>query len=964
VANQNGRPVAPARKLVAAVVGTIAVFVMLFGLGMSSWAIVAVGLAMLILAIALGMVNVVRRGARAWVAGTAQVQSVSEPPATAIYGRAELKVVIVAPGLPTSEVTVRDPRVPVVKWPRVGDTLPVTVDVDDMRRVRINWDEAETYETTTQNVPPAYYEEDLPDDDLLGGEPEPPPWATRDRQWGRGPDEPPPPPSPRVGDLDGPPPPPPSRATVLEEPPPPVIVRDSPSGPIVEGHLVEPDHDYTTPLPQRARTATATPPRPATDKPRPRPRPHATATMDPQTDDGTHTEPTEAAPETVPPATSRTPPTVEADKEDQPPAPAPTQRASSADHPSAADHRSAAGPSPSAGSPSAGSPSAGSPSAGSPSAGSASAGSPSAGSPSASSASPADHDPEIDLPLDGDPEPAPETQPAARSAVDDDIIAPPAFATFSPAPPDPSPSPSPSADRAARVLDAENAAPRQRARSADDDLLGDLEPPPWEVRAQQTAAAPGAPSATSDAPAAAPDARSAASGPPAADSDDPAPGSDRSTTAFEASAAASAASGTSPTRPSAAPRPSPEARPQQSRPRPAPAGDDAPRGAMSATGTTQPRSALQNTGLAAAAGAVVAAGMAAFGNAFRSRKPNPPAAEPAASSTASTAASGSLSTSNGAPTAATGAVSATRPAPTDTDADRADRDGRTDSHRDGRTDSDRADPADRDGRTDSDRADPGLVTPLGPPAEPAVAAPSAPPEATTTEPADTDRTDPATTVRWLSPPEPDTDLASTAAPADQPTSPQASAPAVHAVSSPDAPTASAPDSSPSGAAAAAGTATKRGRPWADLDSGFQPDERADDVITAYPSARPGPAGAIHGVGITVLVTDLARSVAFYREMLGFYEIDTGSGSAVLASGDTRLVLRTAHDLSTVAGRLISLNLEVGDVEASYEELKAKGVKFVHGPRPVNRGDKLELWAASFPDPDQHNIALTQWRAIR
>jgi catechol 2,3-dioxygenase-like lactoylglutathione lyase family enzyme len=169
---------------------------------------------------------------------------------------------------------------------------------------------------------------------------------------------------------------------------------------------------------------------------------------------------------------------------------------------------------------------------------------------------------------------------------------------------------------------------------------------------------------------------------------------------------------------------------------------------------------------------------------------------------------------------------------------------------------------------------------------------------------------------------------------------------------------------PTATGTAAPVAGKRGRPWADLEGGFEPDERADDVITAYPSARPGPAGAIHGVGITALVTNLNRSVAFYRDMLGFYEIDTGSGSAVLASGDTRLVLRTVHDLSTVAGRLIYLNLEVGDVEAVYEELKRKGVKFVHGPRPVNRGDKLELWAASFQDPDQHNIAITQWRAIR
>ncbi|MFB9359371.1 VOC family protein [Actinoplanes nipponensis] len=165
-------------------------------------------------------------------------------------------------------------------------------------------------------------------------------------------------------------------------------------------------------------------------------------------------------------------------------------------------------------------------------------------------------------------------------------------------------------------------------------------------------------------------------------------------------------------------------------------------------------------------------------------------------------------------------------------------------------------------------------------------------------------------------------------------------------------------------AAAKAASPRRGRPWADLDGGFEPDERADDVITAYPSARPGPAGAIHGVGITVLVTDLQRSVAFYREMLGFYEIDTGSGSAVLASGDTRLVLRTVRDLSGVAGRQIYLNLEVGDVEAVYEELKRKGAKFVHGPRPVNRGEKLELWAAAFHDPDEHNIAITQWRAIR
>jgi catechol 2,3-dioxygenase-like lactoylglutathione lyase family enzyme len=142
------------------------------------------------------------------------------------------------------------------------------------------------------------------------------------------------------------------------------------------------------------------------------------------------------------------------------------------------------------------------------------------------------------------------------------------------------------------------------------------------------------------------------------------------------------------------------------------------------------------------------------------------------------------------------------------------------------------------------------------------------------------------------------------------------------------------------------------------------DDGVDDVITAYPSARPGPAGAIHGVGITILVTNIDRSVAFYRDLLGFFVIDSGTGSAVLASGDTRLVLRTVDGLTSEAGRLIYLNLEVGDVEAIYEELKSKGVRFVHEPRPVNRGERLELWSATFEDPDGHNMAITQWRATR
>jgi catechol 2,3-dioxygenase-like lactoylglutathione lyase family enzyme len=760
VANQNGRPIAPARKLVAAVLGTIAVFVMVFGLGLASWAIVVLGLAMLALSIALGLVNVVRRGARAWVTGTAQVKAVSEPPASSVYGRAELQLVVVAPGLPVTEVLVRDPRVPVDKWPHPGETLPVTVDVDDMRRVRIDWlnapDRADPPPPRGSYVDVPYVgtEDDYDDDDLLG-EPEPPPWATRDRQWGLDPDEPPPPPPPGVaaaGDMSD-----------LRDSP--VVVHDTPAGPVVEGQLV--GAEEPPPLPKRARSgpipAQSSPPdapaEPRSDRPRPSPRPRpaaaqagaATATVDRETDthgpfaakasSGTGTASPEApggraqtgpAPEQRPsPESPPDEPRVAVAEESRPAEP-PVDPAGDSHPAEPPVDLSLDEPEPAT------------PAEDEPVVRASGAG-------NAPSAVPAStdraHEPEIDLALDGDPEPPPETTPAARAAVAEDLVAPPADGTHE------------AADRTA----------------------DELHPDPDAI-------------VPADGPD--PDETVAATGP------DPDTTVAASTWAREEPAPAEAAP--SPAQATGSPEPVAEVPAAE---RPTISGVDAPPSDAAAT----------------------AAGPAGAG------------AEAPPSDAAATAAGPAGAGAEVPPSDAAGAVA-------------------------------------------------GASAAAG-----AMAGASA--AHTGNGPAETDQNPPR-------------------------------------------------------------------RPWADLEGGYEPDDRTDEVITAYPSARPGPAGAIHGVGITVLVTDLERSVAFYRDILGFFEIDSGPGSAVLASGDTRLVLRTVRDLSAEAGRLIYLNLEVGDVEAVYEELKAKGVTFVHAPRPVNRGDKLELWAASFSDPDRHNIAITQWRAVR
>jgi len=147
-----------------------------------------------------------------------------------------------------------------------------------------------------------------------------------------------------------------------------------------------------------------------------------------------------------------------------------------------------------------------------------------------------------------------------------------------------------------------------------------------------------------------------------------------------------------------------------------------------------------------------------------------------------------------------------------------------------------------------------------------------------------------------------------------------------------------------------------------------PEERSaylshsEEPIDPIPPYSGGGPSSVHGVGITLLVADVGRSVEFYRDLLGFDEIDSGRGNAVLASGDTRLVLRLAEDFTSSNRRLTHLNLEVDDLDAVYQDLVEKGIGFTYPPRVVNRGERLELWAAAFRDPDGHAVNLTQWRS--
>jgi catechol 2,3-dioxygenase-like lactoylglutathione lyase family enzyme len=103
------------------------------------------------------------------------------------------------------------------------------------------------------------------------------------------------------------------------------------------------------------------------------------------------------------------------------------------------------------------------------------------------------------------------------------------------------------------------------------------------------------------------------------------------------------------------------------------------------------------------------------------------------------------------------------------------------------------------------------------------------------------------------------------------------------------------------------------------------------------------------------VTDLARSVAFYRDQLGLplrHEIP--NEFAFFAAGEMMLVLSlplTKNSQHMVGATEVVFSVE--GVREAHEALRARGVVFTIEPRVVNP----PMWSANFNDPDGHRLSL-------
>ncbi len=112
--------------------------------------------------------------------------------------------------------------------------------------------------------------------------------------------------------------------------------------------------------------------------------------------------------------------------------------------------------------------------------------------------------------------------------------------------------------------------------------------------------------------------------------------------------------------------------------------------------------------------------------------------------------------------------------------------------------------------------------------------------------------------------------------------------------------------------------------------------------------------------VSIPVTDQVRALEFYTEKLGFtVHTDAPMGDwrwieLTIPGAETGLTITPANPNSIAVGSWMNLCLDTADINATYEELKAKGVEFTEPPT-------AQPWGtfAMFKDPDGNTFVLSQ-----
>jgi methylmalonyl-CoA/ethylmalonyl-CoA epimerase len=119
-----------------------------------------------------------------------------------------------------------------------------------------------------------------------------------------------------------------------------------------------------------------------------------------------------------------------------------------------------------------------------------------------------------------------------------------------------------------------------------------------------------------------------------------------------------------------------------------------------------------------------------------------------------------------------------------------------------------------------------------------------------------------------------------------------------------------------------------------------------------------PQPALNDIGqIALVVSDIEKSVAFYRDALGLKHLFSAPPAmAFFMCGNIRLMLSRPEKPGSEAASSV-IYFKVPDIGAVHETLVRRGVPFEGAPHLVAKMPDHELWMAFFRDPDRNLLAL-------
>jgi len=108
---------------------------------------------------------------------------------------------------------------------------------------------------------------------------------------------------------------------------------------------------------------------------------------------------------------------------------------------------------------------------------------------------------------------------------------------------------------------------------------------------------------------------------------------------------------------------------------------------------------------------------------------------------------------------------------------------------------------------------------------------------------------------------------------------------------------------------------------------------------------------IQNIGqISIIVKDVERATAFYRDVLGLRLLFTVPSMAFFDCGGVRLMLGTASSPELDHPSSI-LYFRVPDIQAGYRQLTTKNVEIVAPPRLIAPMPDHDLWMTAFKDTE-------------